>query len=46
MTVKKWIVNLSDEEREVLGGVIKKGKVGAEDEPSTHSAVGRRKPEG
>jgi transposase len=28
MTVKKWIVNLSDEEREMLGGVIKKGKVG------------------
>ncbi len=28
MTVKKWIVNLSDEEREMLGSVIKKGKVG------------------
>lgn len=28
MTVKKWIVNLIDEEREQLRGVIKKGKVG------------------
>lgn len=28
MTVKKWIVNLSDEERAMLGSVIKKGKVG------------------
>jgi transposase len=28
MAVKKWIVNLSDEERETLRGVIKKGRVG------------------
>jgi transposase len=28
MTVKKWIVNLSVEEREQLRGVIKKGRVG------------------
>lgn len=28
MAVKKWIVNLNDEEREMLRGVIKKGKVG------------------
>jgi transposase len=28
MAVKKWIVNLSDEEREMLRGVIKKGRVG------------------
>ncbi len=28
MTAKKWIVNLSQGEREMLGGIIKKGKVG------------------
>ncbi len=28
MTVKKWIVNLNDEEREMLRGIIKQGKVG------------------
>ena len=28
MTAKKWIVNLSSEEREMVRGVIKKGKVG------------------
>ena len=28
MTVKKWIVNLIEEEREQLRGIIKKGKVG------------------
>ena len=28
MTIKKWVVGLSDTEREQLRGVIKKGKVG------------------